>query len=92
MEFLAWVASQPTPPRNTEVSHLVDRTHGIWQFTKGRIRVLWFYDEGRIIVLTHGFLKTTPTTPWAERSKAVTASQAYFQAKRTERLHFLEDK
>lgn len=92
MAFLDWVAHQPNgPPKNPEVSHQVDSGHGIWQFTKGRIRVLWFYDEGRVIVLSHGFVKATRQTPSEEIGRAVAAVTAYFQAKRTGKLRFIED-
>jgi hypothetical protein len=29
----------------------------IFQFEKGRIRLLWFYDEGKVIVCAHWFIK-----------------------------------
>lgn len=93
VDFLDWVAHQPNgPPRNPEVSHQIDPVHGIWQFTKGRVRILWFYDEGRLIVVSHGFLKATQKTPEDEVRKAITAAATYSQAKRAGKLRFIEDR
>jgi hypothetical protein len=41
----------------SEISHQVDKDNSIWQFTAGRLRLLWFYDEGRIIICTNSFIK-----------------------------------
>lgn len=78
-------------PRQAEISHLVDRELGIWQFTRGRIRVLWFYDEGRLMLFSHGFVKKTRTTPPGELDKARRKIKAYFQAKTDGTRRFVED-
>lgn len=91
LAFLDRVAHSPERPRNVEVSHLVDRESGIWQFTKGRVRVLWFYDEGMRMVFSHGFHKETQKTPRGELEKARRAVAAYFRAKKAGTFHFLED-
>jgi len=63
----------------------------IWQVKLGRVRILWFYDEGRIVVLSHGFLKSTRKTPEAEKSRARSALKEYREAKARHRLKILED-
>jgi phage-related protein len=78
------------PPRNVEICHQVDDE--IWQVEQGRIRILWFYDEGKIIVLSHGFLKSTPKTPESEKRTAREALKRYKAAKQARTLTVLEDK
>jgi hypothetical protein len=36
----------------TEISHQI--AEDIWQIEKGDIRILYFYDKGRAIILSHG--------------------------------------
>ena len=67
------------PPRNTDISHQL--AAGIWQFIQGRVRVLWFYDEGRRIICSHGFVKRSRETPAREIRRA-----------RDSRRHYLRDK
>ena len=85
------VAHTSYPPNDTEVSHKVDREHDIWQFTRGGVRVLWFYDDGRLMILSHGFQKETRKTPERELGRARRAKGMYLQAKRIGQLRFLED-
>src|SRR5579885_2566894 len=42
--------AQNGPPRNTKICHQIEE--GLWQIELGRVRVLWFYDAGRIILLS----------------------------------------
>lgn len=92
--FLDWVAHQPNgPPRNAEISHLVNREYSLWQFSPGHvIRVLWFYDEGHLLILSHGFVKKTKRTPQQEIDRAIQAAKQYWQAKRAGSIHYIEDK
>jgi len=71
--------SQEGPPRRTEVSHQLKGE--IYQFVQGRIRVLYFYDRDRIIVCTHGFMKSSQKTPKREIEKAEELRARYFKAK-----------
>jgi phage-related protein len=77
------------PPRNTEICHQIQ--NDLWEFIKGRLRVLWFYDKGRIVVCTHGFVKSSPKTPKAEIAKATTVRAQYFAAKARNDLEIEED-
>ena len=49
--------------------------------TKGGVRVMGFWDEGLLIVCTHGFLKKSQKTPPGEIDRAVVARFEYFAAK-----------
>jgi hypothetical protein len=53
-------ASKEGAPRNVDISHQIRGP--IFQFEKGRIRVLWFNDEGQIIVCAHWFIKESGKT------------------------------
>lgn len=81
------------PPHNEEISkHLVG---DIYEFRKtpGRgpaLRVLWFYDEGKIIVCTHGFWKTTRRTPAPEIERARKLRDEYLLAKHNRSLRTIE--
>ncbi len=46
-----------------EVSHRVDDANQIWQFTRGSIRILWFYSGVRVMVCGHTFVKKSKKTP-----------------------------
>lgn len=69
--------SQHGPPRNVDVSHQVG--DGIWEFIQGRLRVLWFYDSGRLVVCSHGFVKKSRKTPALELERARRCQQEYEQ-------------
>src|ERR1700687_3898616 len=64
LRLLAGVAEHG-PPRHVEISHKI--AGEIWEFISGRLRVLWFYDEGRRVVCCHGFVKR------AKRSEEATS-------------------
>jgi phage-related protein len=78
------------PPLNTSICHQIE--DGIWQVEAGRIRVLWFYDEGRMIVLSHGFIKATQKTPEQEKRTARENLRRYKDAKRRNTIRVLEDR
>lgn len=73
------VATNPQGPRclNDDQCHQIDKKNKIWQFTKGRLRVLWFYGDGKLIVCSHVFVKRTKKTPKAELNKAVNIKRIY---------------
>ena len=85
---LAEVA-QNGPPRNTKICHQIETD--IWQLELGRIRILWFYDQGRVVILSHGFLKQTQKTPEAEKQVARETLRRYREAKSRNQLRILED-
>ncbi len=63
----------------------------IWQFTKGRLRLAWFYDEGKLIICTHGFMKQTQKTPKSEIHRAEEAKKLYTQAKEQHTLNVINN-
>jgi phage-related protein len=71
--------AQSGPPRRTEQSHKISGE--IWEFIEGDLRVLWFYDEGRVVVCTTGFVKKSRKTPESELSFAKGELARYFAAK-----------
>lgn len=58
--------------------------------TPGGVRVMGFWDEGRIIICSHGFLKKSQKTPERELARAVAARAKYFADKLCERLKELQ--
>jgi len=71
--------SQRGSPRNTEISHQIKDK--IFEFVQGSLRVLWFYDEGKLIVCTQGFIKKSRKTPTSEIELAVSTRQKYLADK-----------
>ena len=66
----------------------------IYEFRKtpkrgAALRVLWFYDEGKVVVCTHGFWKTTPRTARVEIEKAQRLRSEYLLAKRRNSLRII---
>jgi hypothetical protein len=87
------VAESPTgPPKNDEVSHQLNKENDIWEFIVGRVRVVWFYESGRVLILTHGFMKATQKTPPAQIYRAIKARKDYLRDKKTPgSIKYLED-
>lgn len=88
LQLLERVAAEG-PPRNTEVSHKIQGD--IWEFIKGRLRVFWFYDKGKVVVCTHGMVKKTQKTPRNEIQQAVQWHQAYMAARDAGQLKIEEE-
>ena len=88
---LGRMADSAFPVRNNEITHIVDRKDRIWQTAQGDVRVLWFYDEGRVMILSHGFVKTTQETPRDELEIARRAARAYRMDKEREWIRFREE-
>lgn len=61
--------------------HEVSRSEGIWQFSKGRLRIFCFVDGGRLLILTHGALKKTQKASVEEVNRAIAARDRYLVAK-----------
>ena len=87
LRLLSFVAEQG-PPRNVDISHKL--SGDIWELIAGRLRVLWFYDEGRLVVCSHAFVKRTRKTPAGEIARAQASYEAYRAAKAAKSLK-LED-
>ena len=72
------------PPRNTEISHQIKGK--LFEFIQGRLRVLWFYDEGRLIICTGGFVKKRRKTPRGEIDHAIQLMYDYFEDKKNAQI------
>jgi phage-related protein len=80
------------PPRSEEISKQLEGA--IFEFRKTprrgpALRVLWFYDEGRVVVCTHAYWMTTQRTPPAEIDKARRLRSDYLLAKRRNSLRIV---
>ena len=82
--LLERTAEHGVPKNKTKANTL---GNGLFEFkTSGGIRILWFYDAGRVILCTHGFVKKRQTTPPKELKRARKAMKAYQEAKKTGRI------
>lgn len=88
LRLLSFTAEQG-PPHNVELSHKI--AGEIWELVAGQLRVLWFYDAGRVIVCSHGFVKRTRKTPVSEIERARIGYEAYQAAKRARAITIVED-
>jgi phage-related protein len=80
--------SEKGPPRITDISHQIK--DNLFEFIQGRLRVLWFYDEGKLIICTHGFIKKTQKTPSSETDQALSMRENYLQEKRKSPLKIIK--
>ena len=78
-------------PKSAEKSKQL--REGIFEFrTKGGLRLLWFYDEGRVVICVNGYIKQGQKIPPNEINEAIEWKNRYFQAKETGRLRDLKPK
>lgn len=64
-----------------EVSH--NLAPEIFEFIRGRLRIVWFYGEGgRLVVCSHGFVKKGQKTPRAQIEQAQRVKDSYAAAHR----------
>lgn len=69
--------------------HPIDGPLGLWQFIKGRHRIVCFFDEDKTLVIcTHGFLKRSKESPQEEIDRALKLREKYLSAKaKNELIH-----
>ena len=77
------------PPRNIEISHQIKGK--LFEFIQGRLRVLWFYDEGRLIICTSGFVKKGQKTRRSEIEHAIQVMDEYFEDKKRGEIRIYEE-
>jgi phage-related protein len=77
------------PPKNTDINQKIKGD--IWEFTPGRIRVLYFFDQGKLIVCSHMFVKKTQKTPAREIQRAEEIRARYLADKAQGALEIEED-
>jgi phage-related protein len=61
---------------------------GIYEFKSYQIRIFCFLDNGRIIILTNGFIKKSQKTPSKEIKIARDLMNNYFQSKKGEKNEY----
>lgn len=76
----------------SDICHLVNNKPKIMQIRTNLHRLLWFYDEGHIIICTNVFCKKTEgATPPREIKRACQLRDEYFEAKETGQLKLIEE-
>jgi phage-related protein len=68
------------PSRNTQLYR--DLGDGIFEMKKSGLRVLFFYDAGRIIVCSHVYKKQGQKLGHGQKERASDAKERYFAAKK----------
>ena len=80
------------PPHNDQKFKDLPGTDDIYEFkTSGGLRLLCFWDEGKLIVATHGYLKGGQKAPKNEIQRAERMKRDYFEAKRKGELHHAQN-
>ena len=79
------------PPHDAEKFKELKGENGICEFkTSGGLRLLCFWDEGSLIVTTHGYLKDKQKAPKRELERAQQLRRDYFAAKMNGELNHAE--
>lgn len=72
------VAENGIQDLSDKLSHQIDSKNKLYEFIKGKLRVIYFVETGKIIVCTHGFNKTqSQTIPKPEKDKAIKLKSTY---------------
>ncbi len=78
------VAEQGPQRLPDDVCHSI--AEDIWEFIRGRLRVVWFYDEGKVVICSHGFVKQSQKTKKNDIERALDAKKRYFADKTTRHI------
>ena len=74
------------PPHNKEQCNTLG--DGCFELKTKRVRIACFWDEGRLIVCSHAFLKKKQKTPERELRRLEASKRAYFLAKEKGELQY----
>lgn len=77
--LIAYVSEHGTRDLPIEVCHNI--ADDVFQFSKGRIRVSWFYDNGKVIICCHASVKKKQKTPANVIAISVECMRSYKLAK-----------
>ena len=88
MVRLLKLTSKHGPPRNKEKSNYLEGK--IFEFKHNQLRILYFFDERKLIVCTHHFVKKQPKAPKKEIKRAKELHKLYLQNKNNGNLQFVE--
>ena len=72
--LLRRTADNGVPKNEEKFKHVKDK---IFEFKSYQVRILCFFDEGKLIILTHGFTKKRDKTPSAEIERAHKLMEEY---------------
>jgi hypothetical protein len=73
------------PPKDAEKSKQL--REGIFEFrTKGGLRLLWFYDEGRVVICVNGTSNKARRLHLKKSTTPIQWKNRYFEAKQAGRL------
>ena len=86
LEEVSGHAEKPSQWISPKKCHTITTDKKIWQFTVGRLRIAWFYDDGNVIICTHGFFKDSQTTKRADQKQAQKIRDNYFLAKQQKNI------
>ena len=89
MGLLERAAVSGPPKHNIEICRPLDSN--IYEFKRGDLRVLWFYDSGSVIVCTHGFVKKGQKTPRQQIDTAKRHLATFQAAKRSNTLEINDE-
>lgn len=89
LALIAYVADCGTP-RNEQKCRFFAGEKLFELKTRGGVRVMAFWDDNRMIICTHGFLKKQQKTPRRELDRAVAARGEYFAARKRQEIR-IED-
>lgn len=73
--LLEKIASEGPQFLPDEICHTI--ADEIWQLTKGRLRVAWFYDKGEFVICSHGYMKRSGKTKKADIDAALECLKKY---------------
>lgn len=90
MRVLLERAAEHGLPQNDEKCKKLVNTNGIYEFKTKRLRILFFWDGGNLIVCSNGFLKKSMKTPTNQIDRAEKCRESYEAAKATETLQVEE--
>lgn len=74
----------------TSMYHMVDEANGIFEFRKGRLRVLCFQVQGSVCVCSTVFLKASDKTPAAQVTRAVKLKKSVAEAMNQGEIEYVE--
>lgn len=69
--------------------HYVDKKNEIYEFIKGPFRLLCFHADGRVVVCSHIFRKSSNKTPKSELRRAIALRERYLAARANGSLMFV---
>ena len=76
------------PPRNEQKCRFFKKER-IFEFkTTGGVRIMAFWDDNRVIICSHAFMKKSQKTPRIQITRSIECKESYFAAKAAGNLSF----